>query len=439
MSNTNPARAVVADACGRIFDHPELLMLAWDGAVWRQPRPEELITLPKGSDLFVLPGRVPYAVDGETDEPVEVVGDEDTGQLQAVAAFVAPAYARLLHPAYDTPAGAPDLTLYAYTAVGWRDGRFVVPAVRVDADQRQDPYRFDIAEVEAGVRKIRSEHPQNKALEHIEHCALVYHCRAAQNFYLGRWEAPMPAASTCNAACIGCISDQSGSTFAANHERIAIPSHAADLVELACLHLERVPNGVVSFGQGCEGEPLMQWKALLDTVVGIRQRTGAGVINLNSNASLPDKVAKLAEVGLDSIRISMNSAQPALYRAYYKPRGYDFDDVLQSAREMHRRGKYVSVNYFVFPGVSDSPAEIDALSNFIQAGGVDLVQLRNLNIDPELYLRALPESAVREPIGVLAMIAELRRRFPRLRFGYFNPAKTKFGRPGPTPGVSTTH
>ncbi|MBI5607625.1 MAG: radical SAM protein [Deltaproteobacteria bacterium] len=439
MSNTKAARAVVADACGRIFDHPDLLMLAWDGAVWRQPRPDELIALPKGSDLFVLPGRTPYAVDAETDEPVAVIGDEDTGQLQAVAAFVAPAYARLLHPAYDTPAGAPDLTLYAYTAVGWRDGRFVVPAVRVDADQRQDPYRFDIAEVEAGVRKIRSEHPHNKALEHIEHCALVYHCRAAQNFYLGRWEAPMPAASTCNAACIGCISDQSGSTFEANHERIAIPSHAADLVELACLHLERVPNGVVSFGQGCEGEPLMQWKALLDTVVGIRQRTQAGVINLNSNASLPDKVAKLAEAGLDSIRISLNSARPALYRAYYKPRGYDFDDVLQSAREMHRRGKYVAINYFVFPGVSDSPAEIDALSQFIEAGGVDLVQLRNLNIDPELYLRALPEDAVAEPIGVLALIAELRRRFPRLRFGYFNPAKTKFGRPGPTPGASATN
>ena len=434
MSQTY-ARAVVATADGRIVDHPTLAMLGWDGDAWRQPLPEELITLPKGSDMFVLPGRVPYAVDVDNDEPVPVEGDEETGVLQAVAAFVAPAYARLLHPAYDTQEGAPDLSLYAYTAVGWLNGRFVVPAVRVDADKRQDPYRFDIAQVEAGVRKLRSEHPQNRAIEHVEHCALVYHCRAAQNFFLGRWEAPMPAASQCNAACVGCISDQSGSTYAANHERMKIPSRAEDLIELACLHLARVPNGVVSFGQGCEGEPLMQPKVLEDTVRGIRARTSAGVVNLNSNASLPRIVARLADAGLDSIRISLNSAQPDLYRAYYKPKGYDFHHVLQSSQEMSSRGKYVALNYFIFPGVSDTQREIDAVSQFIEQGGVNLVQLRNLNIDPELYLRVLPEGAVDEPIGVLALIQTLRARFPGLRFGYYNPPKTKFGRPGPTPGA----
>ena len=434
MADSYP-RAVVAAADGRIFEHPTLAMLAWDGDCWRQPQPEELIQLPKGSDLFVMPGRTPYGVDVDNDEPVEVEGDADTGVLQTVAAFIAPAYLKLLHPAYDTQEGAPDLTLYSYAAVGWLNGHFVVPAVRVDADKRQDPYRFDIVEVEAGVRRLRTEHPLNRAIEHIEHCALVYHCRAAQNFFLGRWDAPMPAASQCNAACVGCISDQSGSTFVANHERMKIPSRAEDLIELACLHLERVPNGVVSFGQGCEGEPLMQPKVLEETILGIRARTSAGVVNLNSNASLPRIVARLADAGLDSIRISLNSAQPELYRAYYKPRGYDFSHVLQSAKEMAQRGKYVSLNYFVFAGVSDSPREIEALCQFIEAGGVNLIQLRNLNIDPELYLKVLGEGAVDEPIGVLAMVHALRRRFPQLRFGYFNPPKTKFGRPGPLPGV----
>ncbi len=433
MADSYP-RAVVAAADGRIFDHPTLAMLAWDGDCWRQPEPNELIQLPKGSDLFVMPGRTPYAVDVENDEPVPVEGDEDTGILQTVAAFIAPAYLKLLHPAYDTQEGAPDLTLYSYAAVGWQNGHFVVPAVRVDADKRQDPYRFDMDQVEAGVRQMRTDHPDNRAIAHVEHCALVYHCRAAQNFFLGRWEAPLPAASQCNAACVGCISDQSGSTFVANHERMKIPSRAEDLIELACLHLARVPNGVVSFGQGCEGEPLMQPKVLEDTVRGIRARTSAGVVNLNSNASLPRVVARLAEAGLDSMRISLNSAQPALYRAYYKPRGYDFSDVLQSAKEMSERGRYVSLNYFVFAGVSDSAREIDALSQFIESGGVHLIQLRNLNIDPELYLRVLGDGAVEEPTGILAMVHELRRRFPKLRFGYFNPPKTKFGRPGPLPG-----
>ncbi len=426
------ARAVVADAQGHIFEHPTLALLGWDGQVWRQPTDEELIPLPKGSDLFVLPQRIPYALDTELDEPVEVEGDAQTGILQAVSAFVAPAYARLLHPAYDTRPDAPDLTLYAYTAVGWKNGRFVVPAVRVDADKRQDPYRFDLPLVQAGVSELRAAHPDNRAIAHVEHCALVYHCRAAQNFFLGRWEAPMPAATQCNAACVGCISDQSGSSFAANHDRIQIASRAQDLIELACLHLQRVPNGVVSFGQGCEGEPLLQPKVLEETVAGIRARTKAGIVNLNSNASLPRIVARLADAGLDSIRISLNSARPALYHAYYKPRGYEFRHVVQSLDEMKSRGKYVSLNYFVFPGVSDTRAEIEALCGLLERG-VDLVQLRNLNIDPELYLRVLPDDAVQDPIGVLALIAELRDRYPKLRFGYFNPPRTVMGKPGPTP------
>lgn len=431
-------RAVVADQHGRIFDHPTLAMLAWDGDAWRRPLPDELITLPKGSDLFVLPGRIPYAVDPDTDEPVEVEGDETTGPLQAVAAFVAPAYLRLLHPAFDSREGAPDLTLYAYTAIGWQNGRFVVPALRIDADQRQDPYRFDLPTIEAGVQRLRAQFPANRAIKHVEHCALVYHCRAAQNFFLGRFEAPMPASSTCNAACVGCISDQSGSTIEANHERIAVPSVSQDLIELACLHLQRVPGGVVSFGQGCEGEPLMQGKVLEDTIRGIRARTKDGVVNLNSNASLPKIVARLADAGLDSIRISLNSARPALYNAYYKPRGYTLEHVTQSAIEMSSRGKYVSLNYFIFPGVSDTPAEIDAVSQLIERGGVGLIQLRNLNIDPDLYLRLMTEAdpgAVDQPIGCVALLRELRRRFPHLRYGYFNPPRSKFGRPGPLPGA----
>ena len=430
------ARAVVADECGRIFDHPHLALVGWDGEVLRRPTAEELIPLPKGSDLHVLPMRRPLAVDPTGDELVEVEGDATTGPLQAVSAFLAPAYLRLMHPAFETMEGAPDLTLFAYTAVGWMNGRFYVPAMRVDADKRQDPYRFDIPEITSQVEAFRTTYPRNGTVRHLEHCALVYGCRAAQNFFLGRWEAPLPAASTCNAACVGCISDQpEESGFAANHERMKVPANADDLIETALGHLERVPNGVVSFGQGCEGEPLMQPKVLEATIRGIRAKTDRGVINLNSNASLPRVVARLADAGLDSLRISMNSAQPHLYNAYYKPRGYSLTDVLQSALEMSQRGRYVSLNYFVFPGVSDSPTEINAVSRFIEAGGVQLMQLRNLNIDPELYLRALGDEAVAEPVGVLRLVQVLRKRFPHLRFGYYNPPRSKMGRPGPTPGA----
>ena len=433
---TSPApRLVVADAAGQYFDHPELEMLVWDGDALRRPSRAELIPLPLGSDLFVLPGRAALGVEPETDRIVAVREGPDGEDVFALSAFAAPAYARLAHPAYETLPGAPDLSLYAYSAVGWLNGRLYTAAVRVDADQRQDPYRFDVDEITKQVMQFKLRHPGNATIKHLEHCALGYHCRAAQNYFLARWEAPLPAASTCNAACLGCISEQPDINVTAAHKRLSIPARPADLIEVAVGHLERVPNGVVSFGQGCEGEPLVQGPVLEATIAGIRARTKAGVVNLNSNASLPKVVARLAEAGLDAMRISLNSARPTYYERYYRPTGYTLDDVRQSAREMSSRGRYVSLNYFVFPGVSDSPVEIDALSELIADGGVKLLQLRNLNIDPELYLRELGDGAVDGPIGVLAWIHELRRRFPTLRFGYYNPPRTRFGRPGPLPGA----
>ena len=208
-----------------------------------------------------------------------------------------------------------------------------------------------------------------------------------------------------------------------------------ELCEVAIPHLKTAENAIVSFGQGCEGEPLVQGPVLEETVRGIRERTAAGVINLNSNASLPKVVARLADAGLDAIRISINSLREPYYERYYRPSGYTLADVLQSAREMSSRGRFVSLNYFVFPGVSDSPAEIESLCTFIEEGGVSMIQLRNLNIDPELYLRELGEGAVEDPIGIVPFIHTLRARFPKLRFGYYNPPRTRQGRPGPLPGA----
>ena len=441
MSGRSPEqtpRVVLSDAEGHIFDHPELQMLAWDGEAMVTPRRDQLIQLPRGSDLFVLPGRRALALDAEEDDIVEVVEDPDYGPLFAVSAFLAPAYLRLLHPAYERMPEAPDLSLYAYSAVGWMNGRFYVPAIRVDNDKRQDPYRFDMDAVDGGVQDFRAAYPRNKLVRHLENCAQVYHCRAAQNYFLSRWEAPLPTASRCNAACVGCISEQQDVNIEASHSRIAIAADAGAIAEVALGHLERVPNGVVSFGQGCEGEPLLMGPVLEEAIKRIRQKTPRGVINLNSNGSLPKVVARLADAGLDAIRISLNSARTASFERYYRPEGYDLHDLRQSAREMSQRGRYVCLNWLVFPGVSDSEPEVEAMCQFIAAGGVDMVQLRNLNIDPEVYLAELGPQAIDRPMGMVAMVHTLRRRFPQLRFGYFNPPRTRFGRPGPLPGAHVT-
>ena len=95
-----------------------------------------------------------------------------------------------------------------------------------------------------------------------------------------------------------------------------------------------------------------------------------------------------------------------------------------------RRGGYLMLNYFVFPGVSDTPAELDALSAWIAEDDVDMLQLRNLNIDPEVYLSAVEAAGgAGEPMGIVPWLTELRRRHPDLRFGYFNPPARLFTAP----------
>jgi hypothetical protein len=37
---------------------------------------------------------------------------------------------------------------------------------------------------------------------------MTYHCPAARNFAMGRWECPIPISPACNANCVGCISLQ---------------------------------------------------------------------------------------------------------------------------------------------------------------------------------------------------------------------------------------
>ena len=118
-----------SDGKGSIFEDTTLYAVgrsAWDAL----PIPEEdWIPLPEGGSLYELPGR-------------KAIGcDVQTGELRlcekgwAVAAFIPPAHTGLHLAAYETAPTAPTLPLFCYTAAGWQDGRFFVPALRIEADK----------------------------------------------------------------------------------------------------------------------------------------------------------------------------------------------------------------------------------------------------------------------------------------------------------------
>ena len=410
---------LVADAAGRVYDHPELLLAGERGAGPEKIALAELIALPRGSDLFALPGRAPIGLGKR--RALIVVDEWLGGEARAVAAFVAPAHTTTHNAVWTTRAGAPTLPTFAYAPVGIADGRYWTTAFRCDPDARQDPWRFSRKRVEAGIARKREELPRNRVARQLEKCALEYGCRAAQNFFLGRHEGPLPSSSACNAQCIGCISLQPDGQFRASHDRLALPPSPKEVADVALSHFARVPNGIVSFGQGCEGEPLLFGKTLVPAVARIRAAHARGTVNLNSNASKPDVVRELVAAGLDAIRASMNSPRPEVYAAYYQPRGYTVHDVIESLRVVTAAGGHASINLLCFPGVTDTEPELAALCDLIERTGLHLIQLRNLNIDPELYRATMPKGVVQRGRGMRWLRDKLAKKFPLLKFGYFNP------------------
>ncbi len=416
---------VVSDAQGNIVEVPNYRMVGTSGTQTQIPDTSDLIPLPYGSDLFQLPGRIPLGLNPDTGniEPVSTVEGE---RVFAVAAFMAPAYLQILRSAYQTLPGAPPLSLYSYTAVGWKDGQFWVPARRVDPDVRQDLGLFNLRLIETEAQRLLTTYPKNRLVHHlIENCVFRYECPAARNFTLQRWECPLPTSPGCNAACVGCISEQpQETTVTAPQERLTFIPTPEEIAEIAIQHLEKAPRPVVSFGQGCEGEPLLQGDILEAAIRLIRKHTQKGIINLNTNASRPDVVERLMQAGLDSIRVSLNSAQPEYYTRYYRPRNYEFRDVLESMRVVNQYGGWISLNYFVFPGFTDHPREMAALKTLLQEIPVNMIQTRNLNIDPEWYIQLQGLDQWEEsPVGIPQWLKWLNREFPHLKIGYFNPPR----------------
>jgi pyruvate-formate lyase-activating enzyme len=176
---------------------------------------------------------------------------------------------------------------------------------------------------------------------------------------------------------------------------------------------------MVSFGQGCEGEPLLKAELIAEMIRAVRAQTKKGSIHVNSNAGYTQGVEAVAAAGLDSLRVSVNSAIDADYATYFRPNGYCLDDVRRSIDIAKKHGVYVSLNLFMFPGFTDRVDQAKALFSFVKRHKVDMILLRNLNIDP-LLMQRLFGSDEKKTMGMRAFVDAFRARFPHVELGYFN-------------------
>lgn len=406
-----------SDGKGNIFEDRSLYAVGrsgWDAV----PVPEdEWILLPEGGQLYELPGRRGIGIDIQTGEM------RLCGKGWAVAAFIPPAHTGFYMAAYETLHEAPTLPLFCYTAAGWYRDQFYVPAIRIEKDIRQECSGYDEEKVKSGTVQLLHHYPHNRLVKHLaENCALTYQCPAARNYFLGRWECPIPSSPACNANCIGCISFQpQEEEIVSTQDRLTFRPSVEEIVEYTVPHLEQASFPVISFGQGCEGEPLLMWQTIRDAIIEIRKHTRKGSININTNGSMPEAVETLMQVGLDSIRVSMNSARENIYLAYYRPNNYTFEDVVESISVVRKHGGWASINYFIFPGMTDNTQEYEALRKLIRGTRLNMIQWRNFNIDPDWYLGRIGVTDSGECMGVKQLMENIHEEFPLVKFGYYNP------------------
>ena len=403
--------SLFADNRGEIFDAPGWGAVGQSGDRLVVCHKADMIPLPPGSELMFLPGRTAIGMKGQSLLPLP------RGE-QAVAAILPVGYTRLLLPAYETLPGAPVLPLFGYTAVAWERGRIWAAAVRSDENSKWDPAKYNGKDLKRRIDAVRKDLPDNRLVEHLAHCSLIWHCCTAQNLFYRRWEAGIPTSPVCNANCLGCISLQPAECCPSPQSRIQFSPTVREVAEIAVYHLSTAPEAIISFGQGCEGEPALAAQTIAAAIREVRSKTGRGVLNINTNAGYTEGIRQIADAGIDSLRVSLISAREETHQAYYRS-SYSLADVRASIQYAKQKGCHVSVNFLLFPGLNDQPAEIAAWREFLQETGVDMIQLRNLNIDPE-RLRAAVPFFTEAGLGIPTMVRMLQEALPRLKFGSFS-------------------
>ncbi|MFH1877207.1 MAG: radical SAM protein [Candidatus Omnitrophota bacterium] len=425
-------KLIISDKKGRIFDLPPLQATGMKAGKIFPLEPGDLIKLPRDSEIFMLPERSALGYDRSSGCFEEVIRNPFTSQPEnsyAAAVFLAPGYSSTYSASYRERAGAVQLPLFSYSAAAFYRGEFYAAGICVDREKRQALQGMDMNLIKKNVGLFRKIFPGNRLVRHLETCALCYGCPAAKNFFLTRYEAPLPTSPNCNSRCIGCISLQEEGACSVTQPRITFVPSPREIAEIALFHIREVKEAVVSFGQGCEGEPLLAGEVIEKAVRIIRKSTSKGVININTNASRPETVRKLFEAGMDSMRVSMNSVREKYYNIYYNPGGYVFKDVLRSIKYARKNGGFVSVNYLSMPGFTDAKKEADALLKFIACTGINMIQWRNLNYDPLEYIRKMRVNiSPKEMIGMDTLIRKIETEFPAVMKGYFNPSKQRVHR-----------
>ena len=401
-------KTLYANKREELLDHPDFTMLGRTGKSWAVPEPYEMIPLPQGASLVLVPHCMPVGMRfGAELSYIDI--DSSTGETAyAVAALLPQGFTRTYLPAGVSRREKAEIPLLGYAAVGFKDGKIFTAAVQTDEHRKWHPRYYNTSGLDTRINRMLNKFPQNRIYRQLAYCSAEYSCFTAQNIFYRRWEGGIPTTPRCNADCVACISQN----HASPQQRLSFKPSCGEIVQAGSNHLTQARDGIISFGQGCEGDPALNANDLSEAVRGIRAVTDAGCINMNTNAGYTAGIEAVCDAGVDSLRITIFSALEENYNIYHRPRGYSWADVLRSIDYAKDKGVSVSVNLLTFPGFTDQAAETEAWLSFIKRHDIDMLQLRNLNIDPDFLtgLFSYNEAA----LGIPEFIQTVQTEIPHL-------------------------
>lgn len=412
------AQMIFARPDGQWFDLPALQMAGMQGEKVVCPVKPDLIPLPEGATLTLMPGFAPVGFDSESGEFLQLEENPYKNHSEpvfAVAALLPQGFTRLMLPA-AVKQGEEILPQLGYTAVGVEKGKLVVAAMQTDEHRKWNPVRYNSNTLPKLIEKRLREFPENRIIRQLANCSEQYGCFTAQNIFYRRWEGGIPVSPSCNAECVACLSYQQEESCQSSQQRICFSPEAREIAEIAIPHLQKAEEPIISFGQGCEGEPSLAWPMICEALRIIRSQTERGMVNINTNAGNTKAIAALIEHGINSLRVSMFSAIAEDYHAYHQPKDFCFDDVRASLRLAQEKEVPVALNLLAWPGFTDDEQQVEALLQLIREFGVQQVQLRNLNCDPAVMQRFCEG---RSPLSMRTLLARLRDDLPDVQVGNY--------------------
>lgn len=392
--------------------------LGRSGQQWIEAEEGDMMPLPEGCSLVMMPGHFPVGID--SDSRVSCREKTPGGRAAVAMACLLPqGFTRTLLPATTAPPNTAEIPILGYTAVASQRGEVMAAAIPTDEHRKWHPGHYNTPDLEQMVQSRLDQFPENRILRQLAHCSLHYSCFTAQNIFYRRWEGGIPTTATCNARCLGCISERH-SSVPSPQERLGFKPSIDEIVEIALPHLEAAAEGIISFGQGCEGDPAINADLIASSIEILRKSTDQGCININTNAGYAAGVKKLVDAGLDAIRVTLLSASEEDYLSYHRPVNYCFSDVVRSISYAHDNGVFVSLNLLTIPGFTDSEEQVEEVIRLVHSTGIPMIQLRNLNIDPDMFFATLSPRS--EALGVRQMIEIFRQEGIQVA-SYTHPAR----------------